>query len=100
MAEIYKQNGIEVSEGDSVSTPEYYDGERTIIKDTFFNFPTVRDGVKAYKLFIENNPRYREALDADSTEQYLERIQQAGYATDPNYAQSLMTDFIEVEESR
>jgi flagellum-specific peptidoglycan hydrolase FlgJ len=100
MAEIYKQNGIEVSEGDSVSTPEYYNGERTIIKDTFFNFPTVRDGVKAYKLFIESNPRYQEALKADSTEQYLERIQQAGYATDPNYAQSLMTDFIEVEESR
>lgn len=99
MQRIFEERGINTSEGRSVTTPEYYDGQRTEIQDTFFNFDSIRDAIKAYKVFIEENPRYGEALKADSTSGYLEGLQKAGYATDPNYASSLM-NYVSLEEGR
>lgn len=100
MQRIFEERGIKTSEGSSVTTPEYYDGQRTEIQDTFFNFESIRDAIKAYKVFIEENPRYSEALKAYSTSGYLEGLQKAGYATDPNYANSLMNDYVSLEEGR
>jgi flagellum-specific peptidoglycan hydrolase FlgJ len=100
MQRIFEERGISTSEGSSVTTPEYYDGQRTEIQDTFFNFESIRDAIKAYKVFIEENPRYSEALKADSTAGYLDGLQKAGYATDPNYASSLMNDYVSLEEGR
>ena len=41
--------------------------------------------------FLKSNPRYQQALDkvADAGE-FLNELQDAGYATDPSYAQKIM----------
>ena len=45
-----------------------------------------------YVNFIKTNPRYNEALkNAGNAGQYLHELQQAGYATDPRYAEKVMT---------
>lgn len=90
MERIFRENGIDTSAGEAVSTQEVLpNGERVTIQDQFFNFPSTRDGVKAYMLFVENNPRYGEALQADSTREYLNRLGEAGYATEPDYGRKV-----------
>jgi flagellar protein FlgJ len=43
-----------------------------------------------YGTFIQNNPRYREALDVGSDPHaYARALQRAGYATDPHYARKI-----------
>lgn len=45
-----------------------------------------------YVNFIKNNPRYSEALKkAGNAGQYIRELQQAGYATDPRYAEKVMS---------
>ena len=91
MQRIYEEKGINTSQGSEVTTSEFYDGQtESRIQDTFFNFETPRDAIKAYKIFIEENPRYKSALESDSTETYLRRLKSAGYATDPDYDKKLI----------
>ena len=41
--------------------------------------------------FIKNSPRYQEALgQANNTYGYIRGLQEAGYATDPAYANKIM----------
>ncbi|WP_445371568.1 flagellar assembly peptidoglycan hydrolase FlgJ [Methylomonas sp. HW2-6] len=45
-----------------------------------------------YVNFIKSNPRYSEALKkAGNAGQYIRELQQAGYATDPRYAEKVMS---------
>lgn len=40
--------------------------------------------------FLESNPRYRDVLEvADQPEVFAEKLQQAGYATDPAYGEKI-----------
>jgi flagellar protein FlgJ len=42
--------------------------------------------------FLKQNPRYQQALEkADSNEGFIEGLQKAGYATDPAYAQKIIS---------
>ena len=44
-----------------------------------------------YVDFIQSNPRYSEALtQTQDAQQYFTALQQAGYATDPNYANKVL----------
>jgi len=40
---------------------------------------------------VGNSPRYAEVLNAPTAEIAAKRIQEAGYATDPAYAEKLVT---------
>ena len=41
--------------------------------------------------FLNSNSRYEQALDsAAEPEQFLQQLQKAGYATDPNYANKII----------
>lgn len=43
-----------------------------------------------YVSFLQENPRYKQALTkADDSHAYLDELQNAGYATDPNYANKI-----------
>ena len=54
--------------------------------------PDLASGFADYVGFLKGNPRYSEALRAGgSPEVYAGRLQSAGYATDPNYAEKIRT---------
>ena len=56
--------------------------------------PTIhfRKVFRDYVDFIKSNPRYGDALkQAGNGEHYLHELQRAGYATDPNYANKVMS---------
>lgn len=79
-------NGLRVS----VPTVEYRDGVAVRSREEFRAYESLADGFEDYVSLIRGNPRYRAALDqaADPT-RYVQALQSAGYATDPNYAQKI-----------
>ncbi|MBX2883449.1 MAG: glucosaminidase domain-containing protein [Granulosicoccus sp.] len=66
--------------------------------EPFRSYASRSDSVADFANFILENPRYRSALDqaADSTT-FIEQIHQAGYATDPDYADKVKSILLDVE---
>jgi flagellar protein FlgJ len=78
-------------EGDkvSVTTHEYRDGKRVTEKADFRSYPNIEAGLKDYSNFLQAS-RYEKAMAAGTdVEKYAKELQQAGYATDPQYAQKI-----------
>ena len=72
-----------------VTTHEYRDGQRVTEKADFRSYPTIEAGLKDYSDFLQAQ-RYEKAMAAGTdVEQYAKELQQAGYATDPKYAQKI-----------
>lgn len=57
---------------------------------SFRAYESIKDSINDYVDFLQSNPRYSQALNnTDKPEKYLEELQQAGYATDPKYAEKI-----------
>ena len=75
----------------STTTTEYKDGVSHQEKAAFRAYGSYQESFDDYVNFIKNNPRYKEALEVvEKPEQYMKELQQAGYATDPDYASKVM----------
>jgi flagellar protein FlgJ len=73
----------------SVTTHEYRDRQRVTEKADFRSYPSIEAGLKDYADFLQAQ-RYDKAMAAGTDiEQYAKELQQAGYATDPKYAQKI-----------
>lgn len=73
----------------SVTTHEFRDGKRVTEKADFRSYPSIEAGLKDYSEFLQAS-RYDKAMAAGTDiEQYAHELQQAGYATDPKYAQKI-----------
>ena len=71
-------------------TVEYSDGIAKIEKASFRAYSSYQESFDDYVSLIKNSPRYQDALNvASDSKQYIEGIQQAGYATDPRYAEKV-----------
>lgn len=80
-------------QGDSAETMthEYIDGTAITMKDRFRAYSSPAESFEDYVRFISDNPRYQSALQqADSPAGYARALQQAGYATDPAYADKIL----------
>jgi len=70
-----------------------YDGN--VAKKTvsgFRAYDSYKESFDDYVAFIKSNPRYSEALKkVENPGQYIRELQSAGYATDPRYAEKVMT---------
>lgn len=91
--------GIKAGKNDAgslVGTHEVINGKRVAIKDRFKDYNSIDESVADRVNFTKNNPRYKKAgyFDATSPAEAAMALQKAGYATDPNYANSLI-DVIE-----
>ncbi len=57
----------------------------------FRSYQSFSESFEDYVSFIQSNPRYQNALAvAENPKQYVEELQKAGYATDPNYAEKII----------
>jgi flagellar protein FlgJ len=73
-----------------VSTLEYRDGVAMRTRADFRAYDSWEESFDDYVQFVRDNPRYAEALQAGSdTGAYFDRLQKAGYATDPAYAEKI-----------
>ncbi len=73
-----------------VPTLEYRDGIPQREFADFRVYDSVEDSFRDYADFLQRNPRYRAALEVgDDPSRFVRALQQAGYATDPRYAEKL-----------
>jgi peptidoglycan hydrolase FlgJ len=74
-----------------VNTLEYRQGVAQKEQATFRSYSSPEQSLHDYSQFIQNNPRYQQAVKVtQDTEQYFTQLQAAGYATDPAYAKKIM----------
>ncbi|MEZ5565140.1 MAG: glucosaminidase domain-containing protein [Gammaproteobacteria bacterium] len=74
----------------TVSTLEFEDGLPKPQRAQFRAYPNLQAGFEDYVRFLQTNPRYSDALQSGGNAQvYAERLQSAGYATDPRYAEKI-----------
>jgi flagellar protein FlgJ len=72
-------------------TLEYKDGVARKEMAGFRAYSSYQESFDDYVNFIKTNPRYKTAIKmAEQPERYMHELQQAGYATDPNYADKVM----------
>lgn len=73
-----------------VNTLEHKDGEFYYEKANFRSYSSFEQSFSDYVDFIKENSRYQKALEnTDSPKKYLQELQNAGYATDPKYAEKI-----------
>jgi len=81
-------------QGESVnkSSLEVEDGVGVQRQSNFRVYNNLQESFKDYIDFITKNQRYEQALQQNNgAEGYIEALQQAGYATDPSYADKVKT---------
>lgn len=75
-----------------VATLEFDQGIAKKVNAGFRSYDSFEASFKDYVGFIKSNPRYGDALKkAGNAEQYMHELQRAGYATDPKYADKVMS---------
>jgi len=74
----------------AVQTLEYRDGLPQPERAEFRAYASLEQSLDDYVSFIQNNPRYESALkQVENPVAYLQALQRAGYATDPEYADKI-----------
>lgn len=74
----------------TITTTEYREGVPLKEQADFRAYPDYESSFRDYISFLETNPRYREVLSvADQPEVFATKLQQAGYATDPDYGDKI-----------
>ncbi|QIT56168.1 flagellar assembly peptidoglycan hydrolase FlgJ [Aquisalimonas sp. 2447] len=79
-------------EGDTVRVPtlEFRDGVPQREMASFRAYDSLEESFQDYVRFLEDNPRYSEALEqSGDPAAWAEALQDAGYATDPAYAEKI-----------
>ncbi|MBH0020582.1 flagellar assembly peptidoglycan hydrolase FlgJ [Pseudoalteromonas sp. SWXJ133] len=79
-------------EGDKASkvTLEFEQGTPVKKQASFRAYDSIKDSVNDFVDFLTQNPRYKEALqNTAKPNDFLDSLQKAGYATDPNYADKI-----------
>lgn len=79
-------------QGDSARaiTSEYRDGEMVREPASFRAYDSYKQSFHDLVDFLQSNPRYKDALAVSgNAEQFVNKLQSAGYATDPQYARKI-----------
>ncbi|AOM39505.1 flagellar assembly peptidoglycan hydrolase FlgJ [Xenorhabdus hominickii] len=75
----------------NIMTTEYIDGEPKKMQDSFRVYGSYMEAITDYVKLLTENPRYAKVAQSTTAEQGAYSLQDAGYATDPGYAQKLVS---------
>ncbi|MEZ8346737.1 flagellar assembly peptidoglycan hydrolase FlgJ [Vibrio splendidus] len=87
--------------GDKVATQTLEFHGKTAVKESasFRSYSNFEDSFNDYVKFLNENPRYETALQHQgNSESFIKGIHQAGYATDPNYADKVLRVKAKIDE--
>lgn len=83
-----------------VVTTEYVNGKPHKQVESFRAYDSYADAFRDYGTMLRTHPRYQKGItQAQDAAGFAQGLQQAGYATDPNYANKLMRVIRQVELS-
>lgn len=81
-----------------IVTTEYVNGKPQKQVDTFRAYDSYADSFRDYANLLRANPRYQNVIaQGQDVAGFANGLQKAGYATDPNYAQKLMSVIKQVD---
>jgi len=73
-----------------IATTEFREGVPLSERASFRAYPDYESSFRDYVSFLESNPRYKHVLEAaDDPDQFARGLQEAGYATDPDYGEKI-----------
>jgi flagellar protein FlgJ len=87
-------------QGDKIAknTLEYHDNVAVTENAAFRSYDNYEESFSDFVRFLNQNPRYERALQqTESSESFIKGIHSAGYATDPNYTNKVMSVMKTVE---
>lgn len=78
-------------DGEAVKVPtlEFRDGVARKELASFRAYGSLEESFEDYARFLQSHPRYQRALQAEDPEAFVRELQEAGYATDPEYADKI-----------
>lgn len=71
------------------TTTEYVDGQPQQVVERFRAYGSYEEAFRDYAGLLRNNSRYSGVIGSQDGTEFARRLQQAGYATDPMYADKL-----------
>lgn len=74
-----------------VMTTEYENGVARKVKQPFRAYRSYAESFADYARLLSENPRYEQVLSARTAPEAARKLQAAGYATDPGYADKLIS---------
>ena len=77
--------------GQDFMTHEYVDGVRVSVRDSFREYKSMEDSWMDYGKLLGKHPRYALIHERDTIEGKVREIHAAGYATDPEYANKVLS---------
>ena len=77
------------SNGQTFATHEEVDGLMVKQKDKFRKYDSLKDSVRDYGLFLQENKRYKPLLEANTLDEQIEALAGSGYATDSRYGEKI-----------
>ncbi len=80
-------------QGSSITVPTLEVRQGTAVKEfaAFRAYQTPQQSFDDYVDFISNSPRYEPAVQAKNSEEYIQALGDAGYATDPDYSEKILS---------
>ena len=79
------------NDGVMAKTHEFERDQLVETNSKFRTYQSMEDSFKDYVNYLKQNPRYQDALkNASDAKTFISKLQQAGYATDPNYASNIL----------
>jgi N-acetylmuramoyl-L-alanine amidase len=79
------------SNGQVVTTKEFINGQWITIQDSFRTYDTCEGSIQDHSDFLTQNGRYAKVLGEKDYKAACRAVHAAGYATDPNYANTLIS---------
>lgn len=92
------KRGINVSAAEPTKTSEYENGQKKSQQSSFMNFNNAFEAFAGHKAFLETNDRYKDIWNAKTAKDFALGLQKAGYATAPNYGETLYNSYIKPKE--
>lgn len=87
-----KAKGYQAEQSITIKTTEYIADIPIKMTASFKKYASVEHSFNDYVSLIKNDHRYKTALsNANDPKRYIDSLQQAGYATDPNYSNKILS---------
>ncbi|WP_331345942.1 glucosaminidase domain-containing protein [Cellvibrio sp. UBA7661] len=88
---LFGIKGVGTAGSVNVYTHEVIDGKRIKIIDKFQAYNSFAESISGRTTFLKRNIRYKSLFNSKDPKVWAEGLQKAGYATDPNYAKTLIS---------
>ena len=94
--QYYNLFGVKSDTGGLMTTKEYVNGQWIVVRARFAIYQSWRESIEQHTALLVNgtswdSSHYQAVISANNYVEAAQALQQRGYATDPNYAQKLIS---------